>query len=317
MRVLITGGFGFVGGRLGQHLQQAGHQVVLGTRRLCDPPRWLPTADVVQTSWNDVPSLMKMCSRVDAVVHCAGMNAEDCLADRAAALEFNGVATAHLVSAAVSQGMKRCIYLSTAHVYASPLAGTITEETCPRNLDVYATSHRAGEDTVLGAQQRGEIEGIVIRASNVFGFPSHKDVNCWTLLVNDLCRQAVQTGKMVLRSTGVQQRDFITLDDVCRAIAHLLELSSRQCQDGLFNLGSENAFSVWEMVQRIARRCQARLGFTPDIERSEPHDDEQYESLQYDCSKLHKTGFYWRNNMDEELDNTLAFCGQVWGSSSQ
>ncbi|HHZ83904.1 MAG TPA: SDR family NAD-dependent epimerase/dehydratase [Nitrospirales bacterium] len=317
MKVLITGGFGFIGGRLGQYLQQAGHHVILGTRRLCDPPHWLPTADVVQTAWNDVPSLIKVCARVDAIVHCAGMNAEDCVADRARALECNGLATAHLLNAAVSQGVERFMYLSTAHVYASPLVGTITEETWPRNLHVYATSHRAGEDVVLHARQRGEIEGIVIRVSNAFGVPVHKDVNCWALLVNDLCRQVVQTGKMVLRSTGVQQRDFITLDDVCRAITHLLELSGWQCQDGLFNLGSENVFSVFEMGQRIARRCPATLEFTPDIERPGPHADEQYESLRYDCSKLHKTGFHSRDNIEEELDHMLAFCGQTWGISSQ
>ena len=76
-----------------------------------------------------------------------------------------------------------------------------------------------------------------------------------TLLVNDLCRQAVQTGKLVMRSSGLQQRDFITLTDVGRAVRHLLELPPADCGDGLFNLGGDNSISVWDMVQRVSLRC--------------------------------------------------------------
>ena len=53
MRILITGGFGFIGGRLGKNLDDAGHQVVLGARKLQESPTWLPNADVEVTSWTD------------------------------------------------------------------------------------------------------------------------------------------------------------------------------------------------------------------------------------------------------------------------
>jgi UDP-glucose 4-epimerase len=61
--------------------------------------------------------------------------------------------------------------------------------------------------------ERGDIEGIVIRVSNSFGAPAHQHANCWMLLVNDLCRQAVSTGQMTLRSSGIRRRDFVTLTD--------------------------------------------------------------------------------------------------------
>lgn len=316
MRILITGGFGFVGGRVAQHLQQVGHQIVLGSREARSSPDWLPQAEVIQTDWKDGRALEHICTGVDVVIQAAGVIAQDCEADPVAALEFNGLATARLVAAASRAGVKRFIYLSTAHVYASPLIGTITEDTCPRNLHPYATSHLAGENTALSASQRGKIEGIVLRLSNAFGAPVHKEVNSWTLLVNDLCRQAVQNHKLVLRSSGLQQRDFITLTDVGRAVRHLLGLNQVECGDGLFNLGGDNSLSVWDMVQKISRRCEITLGYLPGIERPVPHPDEQAATLSYRSDKLQKTGFTLQGNLDEEIDRTLLVCAQAWGRSA-
>ena len=170
MRILITGGFGYLGGRLAQFLaNQAGYTILLGSRQQTRPPDWLSHVEVVQTRWDSPASLEQVCIGVNAVVHLAGMNAQDCTADPAAALEVNGLTTARLLNVAIKQRVKRFIYLSTAHIYGTPLAGVITEETCPTNLHPYATSHRAGEDVVLAAHQRGEIEGIVIRLSNGYG----------------------------------------------------------------------------------------------------------------------------------------------------
>ena len=133
MRILITGGFGFVGGRLAVHLAQAGHQVLIGSRNESNPPDWLPQAEVAQIKCNDDCFIESSWEGVDVIIHAAGMNAQDCAADPVAALDVNGVATARLVEAASRAGVKKFIYLSTAHIYASLLVGTITEETLPRN----------------------------------------------------------------------------------------------------------------------------------------------------------------------------------------
>lgn len=317
MRILITGGFGLIGGRLGQHLQRVGHQVVLGSRKASSSPDWLPQADVVRTEWDDSRILEQICGGVDVVIHAAGMNAQDCATNSVAALEFNGLATTRLVAAANRAEVKRLIYLSTAHVYASPLVGVITEDTCPRNLHPYATSHLAGENAVMSARQRGQIEGIVLRLSNAFGAPVHKDVNCWMLLVNDLCRQAVQTRKMVLHTSGMQQRDFIPLENVGCAVRHLLELPMEQYDDCVFNLGCGTSLSVWEMAQQIAARCYATLGFSPEIVRPESALVDQTIPLQYDCKKLHSTGLRLKDIMQQELDNTLVLCSHVWNQSAR
>jgi UDP-glucose 4-epimerase len=267
MRILITGGGGFVGGRLAQHLHQAGHEIILGSRNASRPPDWLPQAEVKQTKWHDGRALEQVCNGADVVIHAAGMNAQDCLTDPVAALEFNGLATARLLEAASRSGVKRFIYLSTAHVYANPLIETITEESCPRNLHPYATSHLAGENVVLSASERGKIEGIVLRLSNAFGAPAHKDANCWVLLVNDLCRQAVQSGKLVLRSSGLQQRDFISITEVVRVATTLSTRALDVQLHGVFNVGSGVSQSVLELAQMVQQRCKLVLGFEPELQR--------------------------------------------------
>lgn len=313
MRILITGGFGLIGGRLSQHLQQAGHQIVLGSREEISPPDWLTQAEVVKTEWNDGRVLEQICNGVDVVIQAAGMNAQDCATDPIAALEFNGLATARLVAAASQAGVKRLIYLSTAHVYASPLIGTISEDTCPRNLHPYATSHYAGENAVLSASQRGQIEGIVLRLSNAFGAPVHKDVNCWMLLVNDLCRQAATKYSLILRSAGVQRRDFVTLQDVSRAVSHVLDLSKEQMGDGVFNIGGAWAPRVIDMAEIIRARCSIVLGFIPDIIRPEIDDGDVTLDLEFRINKLLNTGFELSGNAVAEIDATLLLCREAFG----
>ena len=309
MRILITGGFGFIGGRLGQYLQQNGHQVILGSRKASCPPEWLPHAEVAQIDWSDSRALELSCNGVDVVIQAAGMNAQDCASDPVAALEFNGLVTARLVAAASRVGVKRFIYLSTAHVYASPLVGTITEETCPRNLHPYATSHLAGEHAVLSANQRGQIEGIVLRLSNAFGAPVHKDVNCWMLLVNDLCKQAVQTRKLVLQTSGLQQRDFIGMPEVCRVAEHLAVGNGSSTQPSIFNVGSGVSQSVLAMAQSIQQRCAQVLGFEPVLQRVQGEADEPPRMLSYLVDNLAALGIKsdFLENL-AEIDNLLRFC---------
>lgn len=308
MRILITGGSGFIGGRLGQHLQQAGHQVVLGSRNVISPPDWLPQAEIVKTDWNDGRALEQICNGVDTVIHAAGMNAQDCTADPIAALEFNGLATARFFSAASRAGVKRFIYLSTAHVYASPLVGIVSEDTCPQNLHPYATSHLAGEYSVLNARQGGQIEGIVLRMSNAFGAPTHPGVNCWMLLVNDLCRQAAWNGKMALRSSGLQSRDFVSIAEVCRVIEYLSCHHPDDAIQGIFNVGSGVSQSVLEMAKMIQQRCKRVLGFEPELLRPENGSDDKHEMLRFRLDGLAKMGVNISLDNNTEIDRLLAFC---------
>ena len=312
MRVLISGGFGFVGGRLAQHLHQAGHQVVLGSRTASSPPEWLREAEVVQINWNNCDALASVCVGGDMIIHAAGMNAPDSAANPAEALAFNGVATARLLDAGSKARVKRFIYLSTAHVYSNPLEGTITEETCPRNLHPYATSHLAGESAVLYAIQRKQIEGIVLRLSNVFGPPAHAEANCWMLLVNDLCRQAVETGQIVLKTSGNQLRDFIPMKNLCETFQILTMRDDVWNRNFPINLGAGYAMSVISMAELIRQRCQHVIGNKPHIHRPASSETGAVSHLEFRTAKLAKLITLPSIDMESEIDELLRFCQRTF-----
>ena len=314
--VLVTGGFGYIGGRIAQQLAQtAGVSLRLATRRDdARPPEWLPSAGIVAMNLDDDASLDAACRGIAGIVHLAALNERECAADPQRALQVNGAGTLKLLQAAQRCGVRKFIYFSTAHVYGAPLAGTITERTVPRPAHPYAITHHVAEDFVLAARDRGAVEGIVLRMSNGFGAPAHAGVNRWTLIVNDLCRQAVSNRQLVLHTSGIQLRDFITLDDAAHAVAHLLSLPARNSADGLFNLGGECVRSMADLAERIAARCQSVLGFTPAIRRPVAAPEEKALALDYRIDKLKQTGFELRGDMDAEIDATLMLCRDAFGA---
>jgi UDP-glucose 4-epimerase len=161
---------------------------------------------------------------------------------------------------------------------------------------------------VLAAHDRRAFVGIVVRLSNAFGWPADADIRRWTLIVNDLCRQAIESRKLTLRSSGLQRRDFVTIADVCRALEHLLTLPAAKLGDGLFNLGGENSVRILEMAELIANRCMAVLGFRPDITHLEPAPGEVSPEVDYRIDKLKATGFLLKGDIESEIDETLRRC---------
>lgn len=307
--VLVTGGFGYLGGRIAKAIaRDTSCQVRLASRKPCAGPSWLPQAQTVVMDVLDPVSLDAALCGVKTVVHLAAVNENESAANPEEALRVNTLGTLRLLRAAIASGVERFIYFSTAHVYGAPLQGHISEQVVPRPVHPYAITHHAAEDFVLAAHDEKRLMGYVIRLSNGFGAPVHAGVDRWTLLVNDLCRQAVQTRQLVLRSAGLQQRDFITLHDVGRAVCHLLALSRDASGDGLFNLGGESSMSVWDMVMRIAKCCRETLGFDPEIVRPAPAPGEQAPSLVYDINKFKQTGFALKGEIDDEIMQTLRLC---------
>jgi UDP-glucose 4-epimerase len=279
------------------------------------PPAWLRAAEVVPLDVTRDADFDQACSGIASIVHLAALNEHASAADPQRALLVNSLGTLKLLQAAQRAQVERFVYFSTAHVYGAPLAGTITELSLPRPTHPYAITHHVAEDFVLAAHAQRALTGIVLRMSNGFGAPAHAGIDRWTLIVNDLCRQAVTQKQLVLRSSGLQRRDFITLGDAGRAVDHLLHLSAAACGDGLFNLGGECTLSVIELAERIAARCEATLGFRPALQRPQPAADEIGAALDYRIDKLKQAGFALRGGMNAEIDATLRLCQEAFGAA--
>jgi len=309
--VLLTGGLGYVGGRVAEWLaRDPALEIYVTTRNpaLTDLPPWCPRDHCIRLDLTNDEDINNACIGMDTVVHFAALNEIDSQKDPVRALLINGLGTQKLVKSAESAGVKRCIYFSTAHIYRSPLQGTITETTLPRPVHPYAISHRTAEDIVLAANQGCSLSGVVIRLSNSLGAPINPRVNRWSLIANDLCRQAVTTGEIRLKTSGMQERDFIALSDVARAVSHVIQLPDTVLGDGIFNLGGEKGLSILQLATLIQERCRVKLGFTPPLHRPEPTPGETWVPLMYSIEKLKATGFVLTGNLVEEIDNTLLFC---------
>jgi len=307
-RVLITGGFGFIGGRLALCLAEEGQTVILGSRKSRAPPTWLPTSKVSEILWEEERALRKICKGVDVVIHAAGMNSKDSTADPVAALSFNGLATARLVTAACKGGVKRFVYLSTAHVYTDLLVGRITERRCPTNLHPYATSHLAGEGALLHAVREKAISGGVLRLSNGFGAPTHRKVQCWNLFVNDMCKQAVTQRTLNINSNGGKYYDFLPLTGLIRTVSSFANPYSPEIglkSSSLLNIGYGKSYSLMKMAQLIRSRCKIVLGFSPDIVCDECSIQRP---LYYRSSFIKFEGLNDRKIYVEEIDRLLRFC---------
>ncbi len=309
LRILIIGGLGFVGGRLAEYLFARGYQVVIASRMLTSPKIKLHDIEIKKIEWSNDGALLKLCEGIDVVIHAAGMNSKECLEDPKAALDFNGVGTGRLARAAYGAGVKKFIYLSTAHVYANPLEGNITEKTEALNSHPYAISNLAGENALLQVGKSAKMWTIVLRLSNAFGTPVHRNVNCWMLLVNDLCRQAVQTKELIVTSDSLQLRDFISLQEVCRVIEQIVLVKEKFRLIQLFNLGSGVSKSIGEMAALVQARSRSVLGFKPELSFLNSRNSKNPLALNYCMENLCKLNIKVRDDSSEsEIDNLLSFC---------
>ena len=152
------------------------------------------------------------------------MNARDSENNPVLANKFNGEATGRLIDAAIEASVDQFIYLSTAHVYHASLSGEIFEGDKVCNQHPYAASHAAGENAILSAAKTSNIKAIVLRISNGFGPPIDTTVDCWSLFVNDICRQIVETGTIKVKMM-VGSVEIISVTKLCNVINELLYIN--------------------------------------------------------------------------------------------
>jgi len=301
-RILVTGGAGYLGGRIVSYLRVIGYEVVCGTRSQEHGERsgWR------HTDFNNPSSLARAFEGCSTIVHLAGMNEVEAARNPEAALHETATYTLRAVQAATQALVSRFIYFSTVHVYGSPLSGFLSEDSPTRAAHPYSIAHRAAEDFVHLAHREGTISATIFRLSNGYGYPERPGVDRWTLLVNDLCRQVTTTGIMTLKSSGIQLRDFIPLCDVCTAVAHFID-APRQT-DPVFNLGSGQSVTVLQVARRIAERYETLTGNTAKMDIPPPKPGEEPLPFLLSVEKLAATGLSPRGLLNDEIDESLRRC---------
>ena len=312
--ILITGGLGYLGGRIATYLASAAPELTLRLTTRKSPeqrPLWSQSLEVVRADLLDRDSLISALDGIDTVIHLAAVNEVESQMNPEVALEVNGKGTYQLLQACRTRGVNRFIYFSTFHVYGPGAPQPITEATPTRPVHPYAITHRLAEDFVNWHRHSYGMETVILRLSNAYGYPTDPMVQRWTLVFNDLCFQAVRERKIQLRTRGTQERDFIPLTDVARAVKHLLDLPFGGWRSGLFNLGGECSMSIYEVAQRIAGEYVHCYGKEVPIITGEDEESQVAGPVVYSIEELKDTGFSLAGSLPDEVRQTFKLCEQM------
>jgi len=303
-KILITGGFGYVGGRLSKKLSD-NFEVIASSRN----PKELDLSfypGIIDICHNELLSSEHFPRGIDTVIHLAALNEIDSLKHPSEAIRVNIDETRIILENAIANHVNQFIYFSTAHTYGV-LEGMISEETLPVPIHPYAITHRAAEDYLVAASLNKNIHSIVLRMSNSFGAPVSPTVNRWTLLTNDLCRQAVEQKEMKLKSPGTQYRDFVCLSDVENVISHIVN-NSEQYNDVIYNLGSGKPMRVIDMANMISDVYEQLSGERIAVKAPTTFKATQESPFNFSIERILKTGVTIKNDHYSELTELLAFC---------
>lgn len=312
-QILITGGLGYVGGRLAKKLSDS-FNIVLSSRKPINEEVMKWHCATEQVAHADLLKAETFPSNIDTVIHMASLNEIDCVRYPSEAIKVNIDETRIILENAIQAGVKNFIYFSTAHIYGSPLQGVIDETTLPVPVHPYAITHKAAEDYVVAADRQKKINATIVRLSNSFGAPVMAAVNRWTLLANDLCRQAIEKNSMRLSSNGCQYRDFVCLTDVEQVIGDMCT-QKKKCSEKVYNLGAGVSMKVIDMARLIAEAYQELFDKEIAIELPPGAVPTTESYLDFRIDRLRLDGYSINNNFKSEIKELLLFCKTNFGAS--
>ncbi len=243
--VALTGATGVVGRGILESLVAAGHGVRPLERGEYDLSR--PEG----AKWLELDG-------VDVLVHAAGITEESARGRHAATIAGEGLRA--LAARAKEQGVARLVYVSSAHVYG-PLEGHIDEASKPDPRGDYARLHLESERIAASSG----IACDILRPCNVYGMP--KDLahfERWALIPFGFPRDAVNDRRIVLRSAGLQTRNFVAASGVGRAVA--ARLAEAPVAERVRNVAGRDTLSVRDFAARVAAVAAPILGYVPAVE---------------------------------------------------
>jgi nucleoside-diphosphate-sugar epimerase len=269
MRVLVTGGCGYVGSVLVPKLLEAGHNVI-----------------VIDLEWFGnrlAPHENLLCQRADfkdfrplntdAVIHLAGIANDPCgELNPKLAWETNALGTAQLARVCAEARVKQFIYASSGSVYGLSDLERVTEDAPLVPISDYNKTKLVAERCVMSYADKMRVQ--IVRPATVCGYSPRMRLD---VVVNMLTVQALTKGQITVLG-GEQTRPNIHIEDMTDLYCWLLE---RPDLSGIFNAGFENL-----TVKAIAEMVQELTGSLIEVL---PSNDPR--SYRMDSSKLLAEGF--------------------------
>ncbi len=295
MRVLVTGGGGYVGSRLVPELSRAGHTV-----RVLDlfwyGREVLPAeVDTIEGDIRDGDAVARAVAGMDAVIHLACISNDPSFElDGALGKSINFDAFEPLLEAALTAGVQRFVYASSSSVYGISDAPEVTEEHPLRPLTDYSKFKAACEPLLLG-RRSPRFCPVVIRPATLCGTAPRQRLD---LTVNILTNHAVSRGRITVFG-GQQKRPNLHIGDMVDLYLLLLQLPAEQIAGGVYNVGYEN-----HTVLELAQQVQRGVGRGVEIETTPTNDLRSYH---ISSAKIRRElGFVPRRTIQQAVEELAA-----------
>lgn len=290
MRILVTGGAGFIGSHLVRRLLTSGKHSVVNFDALRYSGNLANLAAVdghpryafVQGDICDAPVVSSVLRdhRIEGIINCAAETHVDrSILDPGSFARTDVVGTGVLLEEARRIGVQRFLQVSTDEVYGSLESGMSTEEDRLAPRSPYSASKAGGDLLALSYWTTYRFPIMVTRGSNTYG-PNQYPEKFIPLFITN----AIDDQPLPLYGDGRQRRDWLAVDDHCAAIIHVLF----EGQPGqVYNVGGGNERENIDVAQQLLDRLgkpKSLIRFVQD----RPGHDRRYA---VDCSKLRRIGW--------------------------
>jgi dTDP-glucose 4,6-dehydratase len=308
MRILVTGGAGFIGSHYVRSLLQdryAGHETsqvtvldkltYAGNLANLAPVRDSERLQFVEGDILDPQVVDRLVAEADAVVHFAAESHVDrSILGAADFVMTNVVGTQTLLDAALRHGVDKFVHVSTDEVYGSIESGSWTE-TQPLQPNSPYSASKAGSDLIALAYARTHgVPVAVTRCSNNYG-PYQFPEKVVPLFVTNL----LDGKKVPLYGDGLNVRDWLHVDDHCRGIQLVLD-GGRVGE--VYNIGGGTELTNKELTEHLLAACGATWDSVEPVEDRKGHD----RRYSVDITKIStELGYRPEVGFDEGLADTV------------
>ena len=304
MKILITGANGFIGSYLAAYFLQKDEEVIASSRQFNESTKaLLAEATLLDLDVLDKDALNKISVTADVIIHTATAN--DIISkDTLKGIELSAVGTKNMLDFALQNKIPKVIVFSTLQVYGTELNGAVNENSPLHYQNDYGLNHLFGEMYAELYARQGKLQTVSVRPSNVYGRILTDAFNRWSLVPGCFCREAVESGTITIKSSGLQMRNFINLQNLSRAVDSILQHfpDNYEC----YNLASSQANTMLEAAQKVKAVYEKMFKkmVQLNVTGAEPKTTNHFE---ISLEKLKQTGFTEDENYTMESEIAQIF----------
>jgi len=259
MKILVTGGAGFIGSNLSRKLVNEGHEVVVLDSLLRGNKLDKDTYAKVKFFKGDVRSrqlVLEASKGCDAIFHLAAVLVVDIVADNPVeTMDVEVIGTRNVVEASETNNVKYILYASTSGIYSHSaiVKNALTEEVLVDPRTSYAMAKRYNEIYLASHHEERGVNVISIRFFNVYGWNQDN-----RMVVPRFFEQCEDGEDITVFGSGEQTRDFTYIEDTIEACYKLIGIKGSH----IVNIANESEWCISELASEIKSITKAKSKIT-------------------------------------------------------